>query len=251
MEGKWKILSGSKCFTCESNIWYGGYSQIGSQITPNNYLHSISSRKLGHTKYSANIAKGLYMGKYPVSTISLCVETSIQRRKFSFLRYSLPWQRDKHTRLPRKKSLIDVHNISKYHFLQISWSKDINFLMLSIQQDCKIFSSNWRPGRLQFSGHFTKKATDSALISLIFVNFNKCRLKKSMVALVPPIGTKNPIFGVSAHGLCKVLAFDRSLKQKRTTNEGSKRQVLTKIAIFRLRIILNLKNTLKYKTSQT
>ena len=33
MEAKLKILSGSKCFTCESNIWYGGYSQIGSSQT--------------------------------------------------------------------------------------------------------------------------------------------------------------------------------------------------------------------------
>ena len=57
---------------------------IHNQITPTNCLHSISSRK--NTKYSANIAKGLYMGKYPVSTISICVETSVQRRKFSFLR---------------------------------------------------------------------------------------------------------------------------------------------------------------------
>ena len=47
------------------------------------------------------------------------------------LRYSLQWQRNKHTRDPGKKSLIDIHNISKYHFLQISWSKDINFSMLS------------------------------------------------------------------------------------------------------------------------
>ena len=35
MEGKLKILSESKLtgiisFTCESNIWHGGYSQIGS-----------------------------------------------------------------------------------------------------------------------------------------------------------------------------------------------------------------------------
>ena len=38
MEGKLKILSESKLtaiisFTCESNIWYGGYSQIGSSQT--------------------------------------------------------------------------------------------------------------------------------------------------------------------------------------------------------------------------
>ena len=38
MEGKLKILSESKLttiisFTCESNIWYGGYSQIGSNQT--------------------------------------------------------------------------------------------------------------------------------------------------------------------------------------------------------------------------
>ena len=33
MEGKLKILSGSKCFTCESNIWYGGYSQTGRSQT--------------------------------------------------------------------------------------------------------------------------------------------------------------------------------------------------------------------------
>ena len=72
--------------------------------------------------------------------------------------------------------------------------------MLSIEQDCKFFSSNWRPGRLQFSGHFTKKATNSALISLIFANFNKCRLKK----IYGSAGTKNPILGVSAHGLTYV-----------------------------------------------
>ena len=38
MEGKLKILSESKLptmisFTYESNIWYGGYSQIGSSQT--------------------------------------------------------------------------------------------------------------------------------------------------------------------------------------------------------------------------
>ena len=38
MEEKLKILSESKLtaiigFTCESNIWYGGYSQIGSSQT--------------------------------------------------------------------------------------------------------------------------------------------------------------------------------------------------------------------------
>ena len=38
MEGKLKILSESKLtaiisFTCEGNIWYGGYSQIGSSQT--------------------------------------------------------------------------------------------------------------------------------------------------------------------------------------------------------------------------
>ena len=33
MEGILKILSGNKSFTRESNIWYGGYSQIGSSQT--------------------------------------------------------------------------------------------------------------------------------------------------------------------------------------------------------------------------
>ena len=38
MEGKLKSLSESKLttiisFSCESNIWYGGYSQIGSSQT--------------------------------------------------------------------------------------------------------------------------------------------------------------------------------------------------------------------------
>ena len=38
MEGKLKILSENKLttmisFTCESYIWYGGYSQIGSSQT--------------------------------------------------------------------------------------------------------------------------------------------------------------------------------------------------------------------------
>ena len=38
MEGKLRILTESKqtaiiSFTCESNIWYGGYSQIGSTQT--------------------------------------------------------------------------------------------------------------------------------------------------------------------------------------------------------------------------
>ena len=33
MKGKLKILSESKCFTCESNIWYAGHSQIGSSQT--------------------------------------------------------------------------------------------------------------------------------------------------------------------------------------------------------------------------
>ena len=38
MEGKLKILSESKLttiisFTCKSNTWYGGYSQIGSSQT--------------------------------------------------------------------------------------------------------------------------------------------------------------------------------------------------------------------------
>ena len=38
MEEKLKILSGSKLtaiisFTCEGNIWYAGYSQIGSSQT--------------------------------------------------------------------------------------------------------------------------------------------------------------------------------------------------------------------------
>ena len=134
--------------------------------------------------------------------ISLCVKTSLQRRKISFLRYSLPWQQNKHTWLAEMKGLIDIHNISKYHFLGISWSKDINFLMSSIiMQKLPDFLSYWIPHPFQISAHFTKKATDSALISWIFINFNKRTLKKSMMALVPPIGTKNPILGVLAHGL--------------------------------------------------
>ena len=64
------------------------------------------------------------------------------------------------------------------------------------------FLSYWIPQPLQISAHFTKKATDSALISWIFINFNTERtFKKSMIALVPPIGTKNRILGVLAHGL--------------------------------------------------
>ena len=66
------------------------------------------------------------------------------------------------------------------------------------------FLSNWSPHPRQFSRHFTKKATDSVLISWIFVNLNNCRLKKSIIALVPPFGTKNPILGVLAHGLIKL-----------------------------------------------
>ena len=56
-----------------------------------------------------------------------------------------------------KKGGTDIHNISKYHFLRISWSKYISFLMLSTKQDCQIFLSNWRPRSRQFSGHFIKK----------------------------------------------------------------------------------------------
>ena len=46
MEGKLRILSESKLtaiisFTCESNIWYGGYSQIGSTQT----LHKHTLKK--------------------------------------------------------------------------------------------------------------------------------------------------------------------------------------------------------------
>ena len=168
----------------------------------NSCLYSNSSRK--HTKYSANIAMGLYRGKYPVSKrFRYAWKQASSGKKLSFLRHSLPWQQNKQTQLPGKKSLIDILNISKYHYLQTSWSKDINFLMLSIKQDCQFFfyPTAWSPHPNQFSGHFTKKATDSALISWIFVYHNKCRLKKFMLALVPPIGTKNPILGVSAHGL--------------------------------------------------
>ena len=68
--------------------------------------------------------------------------------------------------------------------------------MLSIWQDCQIFYPTGIPTPdPQFSRHFTKKGTDSALISWIFVNVNDCRLKKSMIALVPPIGTKKLCFG--------------------------------------------------------
>ena len=63
-----------------------------------------------------------------------CVEPSIQSQKLSFLRYSFPLQRNKHLRL-----LIDIHNISKYRSLGISWTKDTIFLMLNIVQDCQIF----------------------------------------------------------------------------------------------------------------
>ena len=104
----------------------------------NSCLYSNSSRK--HTKYSANIAMGLYREKYPVSKRFRYAWKQVSNgKKLSFLRHSLPWQQNEQTQLPRKKSLIDILNISKYHFLQTSWSKDINFLMLSIKQDCQFF----------------------------------------------------------------------------------------------------------------
>ena len=124
----------------------------------------------------------------------------------SFLRYSLPWQLKKHSRLPGKKSLIDKHNISKYHFRRISSrSKDMKFLMSSIKQDCQTFFPTGVPAPINFQVISPKKAIDSALISWLFVNFNKGRLKKSMVALPPPIDTKHPILGFLAHGLILVI----------------------------------------------
>ena len=45
MEGILKILSGSKSFTCESNIWYGGYSQIGSSQTLDKHTLKSMLRK--------------------------------------------------------------------------------------------------------------------------------------------------------------------------------------------------------------
>ena len=110
----------------------------------NSCLYSNSSRK--HTKYSANIAMGLYRGKYPVSKRFRYAWKQVSKgKKLSFLRHSLLWQQNKQTQLPGKKSLIDILNISKYHFLQTSWSKDINFSMLSIKQDCQFFLSHWSP----------------------------------------------------------------------------------------------------------
>lgn len=131
--------------------------------------------------------------------ISLCMKTSIQRQKMPFLRYSLPWQRNKHIRLPGKKGLIDALNISKYHFLQTSWSKDID--VKHYAKIARFFILLETPAP-QFSGHFTKRATNSPFIYLL-IYFNKCRFKKSMLALVPPKGKKKnkPILGVLAHGL--------------------------------------------------
>ena len=82
--------------------------------------------------------------------ISLSVKTSTQRRKIPFIRYSLPWQRSKHTSLAGKKGIIDVHNISKNHFVRISWDKNINFLMSSIMQKYPDFLSYWIPIPFKF-----------------------------------------------------------------------------------------------------
>lgn len=103
---------------------------------------------------------------------------NIQRRKIPFLRYSLPLKRNKHMWLAGNKGLIDIHNMSKYHFLRMSWSKEIMFLISSIMQKLPDFLSYWIPHPLQILSHFTRKATDSALISWTFIKFNKGRLKK-------------------------------------------------------------------------
>ena len=82
---------------------------------------------------------------------------------------------------------------------------------------CKIarFFPFWRPHPRQFSGHITKIATDSALISWIFLNFDKFRLKNSIIILVPPIGTKIPILGVLAHGLSrKTVSLEEQIMSK-------------------------------------
>ena len=90
------------------------------------------------------------------------VDTSMQRQKLSFLRHSLPWQRNKHTRLSREKILIDIHNISKYHFLRISWSKDIRYKIAM-----QFFLPYRRPHPRQFSCHFTKKLPNQS-------SYHKC-----------------------------------------------------------------------------
>ena len=56
MEGKFKILSESKLttmisFTCESNIGYGGYSQIGSSQT----LDKHTLKRMLPQSYSENL----------------------------------------------------------------------------------------------------------------------------------------------------------------------------------------------------
>ena len=52
MEGILKILSGSKSFTCESNIWYGGYSQIGSSQTLDKHFEKDVATELLKFKWS-------------------------------------------------------------------------------------------------------------------------------------------------------------------------------------------------------
>ena len=94
--------------------------------------------------------------------ISLGWTQACKGKKLSFLRYSLPWQRNKHTRLSRKKILIDIHNISKYHFLRISWSKDIRYKIAM-----QFFLPYRRPHPRQFSGHFTKKLPNQS-------SYHKC-----------------------------------------------------------------------------
>ena len=129
--------------------------------------------------------------------ISLCVNTSIKRQNLSFPRYSLPWQRNKHTPLSGKKSLIDIHNISKYIMVQIS-----NFFSCSAVCKIAISPTGDRPHPRQFSGHFTKKSYRISVDIMDFLKLqSECRLKISMIALVPPIGTETPILGVLAHGL--------------------------------------------------
>ena len=57
----------------------------------------------------------------------------------------------------REESIVDIHNISKYHFLRISWSEDINFLMLTIKQDCQIFYPTGVPTPINFQVISPKK----------------------------------------------------------------------------------------------
>ena len=106
-----------------------------------------------------------------------------------------------HTRLSRKKILIDIHNVSKHHFLRKSWTNDINFFNVEHYARWPDALSYWRPHPGKFSGHFTKTLPIQHWYHGFFVNFNKRGLKNSMRALVPPTGTKNHILGVLAHGL--------------------------------------------------